>query len=146
MTTTAGTAAALSTFVSALNEGDHASALGVFTPGAHIEDPIGAPPITGEAIAAFVHALITAQTRLFPGQLRAPAEADLACLPLIAERDDPEYPGHRLRISQVFYAESGPAGTIDRLRIIWGRSNLTPTSAASPRYTERSAPSLVKNA
>lgn len=110
--------AALEAYVERINMGDPEGVAALFAPDAVIEDPVGSPPKTGEAIAAWFADTIAFGTRIEPVAPIRGSHANAAALIFEVTFQPPEGPAMLIRSLDVCTFD--PEGRIIRLMAYWG--------------------------
>ena len=114
----------LKAYVDRINAGDAAGVTALFAPGAVIEDPIGSPPRTGAAIAAWFADTVAYGTRISPV---APIRGSHGAEALLVFDVEFTPPGaERLRIRSADACTFDPEGRIASLRAFWGPDDIEP--------------------
>ena len=114
----------LQAYVDRINAGDAAGVTALFAPDAVIEDPIGSPPRSGEAIAAWFADTVAFGTRITPvAPIRGSHGAE-ALLVFDVEFTPPG--GERLRIRSADACRFDAAGRVTSLRAFWGPEDIEP--------------------
>lgn len=110
--------AALEAYVERINRGDRDGVIALFAPGATIEDPIGTPAKTGDAIADWFTDTVAFGTQIRPVAPIRGSHADAAALMFDVTFQPPEGPPMLIRSLDVctFDAE----GRITSLKAYWG--------------------------
>jgi steroid delta-isomerase len=118
---------ALQVYVDRINAGDAAGVLALFAPDAVIEDPIGSPPRSGEAIAAWFADTVAYGTRITPVAPLRGSHGSEALLVFDVEFTPPG--GERLRIRSADACQFDAAGRITSLRAFWGPDDIEPAAS-----------------
>lgn len=116
----------LQAYVDLINAGDAAGVTALFSPNAVIEDPIGSPPRTGDAISAWFADTVAFRTRITPVAPHRGSHGNEALLVFDVEFTPPG--GQRLRIRSADACTFDAEGRITRLRAFWGPDDLGPAA------------------
>jgi steroid delta-isomerase len=124
--------AALQAYVDRINCGDADGLVALFAPGATIEDPVGTPLKSGEAIAAWFRDTVAFRTCITPVAPIRGSHGNEAALAFDVEFTPPESP--RMRIRSLDVCAFDERGLITSLRGFWGPDDLGPaeTFTAAP--------------
>jgi steroid Delta-isomerase len=119
--------AALQAYIDRMNAGDAAGLVGLFAPGAVIEDPVGSEPKTGDAIAAWFADSVAFGARIVPAAPIRGSHGNEAALAFDVEFTPPG--SERLRIRSVDVCTFDDDGRITSLRAYSGPDDISPAVA-----------------
>ncbi|GAB2586899.1 hypothetical protein GCM10027168_19690 [Streptomyces capparidis] len=114
-----------------MNAGDLDGVMRLFTPDVRFQDPVGTPALVGlDAVRGHLAAAIAARIEEEPGTPTAAMDGESVALPVTGTMDLPGAPGGgRVRFRLVSVLRVDGSGRIREVRIIAGRTDVTPVEA-----------------